>query len=188
MAAIKELKNTIVIENKHAEITLSKKTSLVEKVIDKKTKKDIRGEETKFFNFLSREKEVVAEVTNLSLKDDILTVETTKGAFDIKALAFDNYFSFEVVSKMPEGIYQMHLAHVKYDYDYIDKKNTGAVIIPLTIWADPVHYPDAKPRETYSRVLPHLGDVEAKIALIIAPIIEQGNIIKEASLTSSHFS
>ncbi|MBE6651620.1 MAG: hypothetical protein E7613_09970 [Ruminococcaceae bacterium] len=183
MTSIKKINNTIVLENDRVEIVLAKNDSLVEKVIDKKTGKDIRGEETKFFSFLTREKEETAKVSGLSLNGDIIRIETDKGAFDIKALAFDNYFSFEVVSKMPEGIYQMHFAHIKYDYDYVDKKNTGAVIIPMTIWADPVHYPDAKQKETYARVLPHLGDVEAKIALIIAPIIEQGDIIKEASLT-----
>ncbi len=182
MASIKELKNSIVLENDYAEITLSKKDSLVEKVIDKKAKKDIQGEETRFFNLFTKELEEVA-VCGISLKGNVISVDTEKGAFDVMVYTFDSYFAFEVISKIPEGIYKMHFVHVKYDYDYVDKKNTGAILIPLTIWADPVHFPDAKAKETYSRVFPHLGDVKAKIALIIAPIIEHRDIIKEASLT-----
>ncbi|MBQ5746534.1 MAG: hypothetical protein IIV81_01215, partial [Clostridia bacterium] len=182
MAGIKELKNSYVLENNFAEIHLSKKNSLVEKVIDKKTKKDIRGEATSFFVFMNPDLEDIA-ITGLSLSGNVFTVMSDAGSVDIKAETFDNYFSFEVVSHMPEGIARLHFANIKYDYDPADKKNTGAVIIPLTIWADPVYYPDAKKCETYSRVFRHLGDLEAKIALIIAPIIEHRDIIKEACLT-----
>ncbi|MBQ7898174.1 MAG: hypothetical protein IJ323_07090 [Clostridia bacterium] len=183
MAAIKEIKNAIVLENDYAEISLSKKTSLVEKVIDKKTGKDIRGDETQFFTlFASKEEESVA-VTGISLKGNVITVATEKGSFEVKAEALDHYFTFEIISELPEGIYKAYIAYVKYDYDYLDKKNTAAVTIPITIWVDPLYYPDGKSRETIGRIYPHLGVKGAKLGLIIAPVIEHRDLIKEVTLT-----
>ncbi len=180
--AIKELKNSIVLENKYAEITISKKDTAVEKVIDKKTKKDIKAEDTLFFSFINRAEEPIA-TTGLALSGDLLIVSTEKGDVKVKALAFDNYFTFEVAEHMPEGIFQMTMAHAKYSYDYLDKKNTGACGIAMTIWANPVYYPDSKSLETMARVYPHLGDVEAKYGLLIAPIIEQKEILRSMFLT-----
>ena len=61
MASIAVVKNSIVFENNYAEITVSKKTALVEKIIDKKTGKDIRGEETAFFSVATREADIRAQ-------------------------------------------------------------------------------------------------------------------------------
>ena len=182
MASVKELGNSIVLENNRVEIHLSKKNSLVEKVIDKKTNKDIRGEETLFFNVFSSKTDEL-ETKGISLKGDVITVLTEKGSFDVKVEAKPNYFSFEVITALPSGIYKMYMAYVKYEYDYLDKKNTAAIALPLTIWADPVDYPDGKSLQTIGRVFPHLGDKGAKLALIIAPIIEHRDIMKEAART-----
>ena len=181
MAKIAEIKNSIVLENNYAEITIAKKGALVEKIIDKKTGKDIRGEETAFFSLATREEEI--PVKGLSLKDDIITVEAENGSFDVKVKVFDNYFTFEVITDLPEGTFKARIAHAKYDYDYTDKKNTGACNISMTIWMNPVFYPDSKSCETRGEVLAHLGSKEAKLGLIIAPIVEQNAILKEAYLT-----
>ncbi len=184
MAQVKELKNSIVFENDYAEIVISKKNSLVEKVIDKKTNKDIRGEETAFFTlFAEKDSEDKVEVTGLTLKGDVITVETEKGSFNVKAEVKQNYFTFEVITNLPKGIFKMHMVYVKYDYDYLDKKNTAAVTVPITIWVDPVYFPDGKSLETVGRVFPHLGDKGAKLGLIIAPIIEHNALLKEVFRT-----
>ena len=51
MIKLTETKNSIVLENDYAEITVAKTDSAVEKIIDKKTGKDIKGEDTHFFSF-----------------------------------------------------------------------------------------------------------------------------------------
>ncbi len=180
MAQVKELKNCIVFENDYAEIAISKKNSLVEKVIDKKTNRDIRGEETCFFTlFKEKHSKQTVEVTGLALKGDVITVDTEKGSFDVKVEVKQNYFTFEVITDLPEGIYKMHMVYVKYDYDYLDKNNTAAITVPMTIWVDPLYFPDGKSLETVGRVFPHLGTVGAKLGLIIAPIIEHNTLLKE---------
>ncbi len=181
MAKLAEVKNSIVLENNYAEITVSKKNALVEKIIDKKTGKDIKGEDTKFFSLWTKDAEI--PVKGITLKGDVITVEAENGSFDVEVKVFDNYFTFEVLTDLPVGTYYAYIAHAKYDYDYKDKKNTGACNISMTIWMDPVTYPDSKSCETKGRVVAHLGVKEAKLGLIIAPIIEQNAILKEAFLT-----
>ncbi len=182
MAKLTELKNSIVFENDYARICISKKDSAVEKIIDKKTGKDIKGEDTCFFSFETKEEENIA-VTGLAVKGEILTITTEKGSFDIEARVFDSYFTFEVKTKMPEGIFKATLAHAKYDYDYTDKRNTAATGIAMTIWVNPMFYPDGKDCETKALVYPHLGDVEAKYGLLIAPIVEHHDLLQQMFLT-----
>ncbi|MBE6651046.1 MAG: hypothetical protein E7613_07005 [Ruminococcaceae bacterium] len=181
MVRIAEVKSSIVFENNYTEITVAKKGALVEKIIDKKTKKDIKGEDTRFFSLHTREEEI--PVDEISLKGDIITVKAENGSFDVEVKAFDNYFTFEIKTDLPEGTFKALIAHAKYDYDYTDKNNTGACNVSLTIWMNPVFYPDSKSCETRGEVLAHLGVKEAKLGLIIAPIVEQNAILKEAYLT-----
>ena len=182
MASVKELGNSIVLENNRVEIHLSKKNSLVEKVIDKKTNKDIRGEETLFFNVFSSKTDEL-ETKGISLKGDVITVDTELGKVDVLALAFDSYITFEIVTNLPKGVYKLHFAVMKLSYDWKDKKNTGAVAISMSKWADPVDYPDAKSCATIGRTFPHLGDKGAKLGIVIAPIVEHKDIIQKLCLT-----
>ncbi len=179
---LSENKSSIVLENDYAQITVSKKNSAVEKIIDKKTGNDIKSEDTEFFSFETKEGEKIA-VTGLSLKGELLKVETANGSFDVEVKVFDSYFTFEVKTKMPQGVFKSHLAHMKYNYDYTDKNNTGAVGIAMTIWVNPMFYPDAKSLETDAVIYPHLGDVEAKYGLLIAPIVEHHDLLQTMFLT-----
>ncbi|MBQ7898175.1 MAG: hypothetical protein IJ323_07095 [Clostridia bacterium] len=185
MANIKETKSSLIFENAFAEITISKKDAIVEKILDKKSKKEITGEKTYFFSLLTgtftENEEVIS--TSLALSNDTITVQTPIGGFDVKCEIKENYFTFELTSALPEKSYKALLAHARYDYDFKDKANTGAVGIALTYWADPCFYPDAKSLETKAEVTKTLKDNGAKYALIIAPINEQKDIIKEACLT-----
>lgn len=181
MVNLTETKNSILLENNYAKISLSKTNALVEKIIDKKTGKDIKREDTSFFSLWTREAET--PITGLSLNGSIITVTSENGSFDIEVKVLDSYFTFEVLTDLPESTFYAYIAHAKYDYDYTDKKNTGACNIAMTIRMDPVTFPDAKSRETKGRVVAHLGVKEAKLGLIIAPIEEQQKILKEAYWT-----
>ena len=182
MTGIKETKGYIVFENDYCEISVSAKTALVEKVIDKKTGKDIKGEDAKFFSVYKNKTDEIG-INGLSLKGDVITVDTELGKFDVLALAFDSYFTFEIVTNLPKGVYKLHFAVMKLSYDWKDKKNTGAVAISMSKWADPVDYPDAKSCATIGRTFPHLGDKGAKLGIVIAPIVEHKDIIQKLCLT-----
>lgn len=181
MARIFEKENQIVFENAYTVITLCKASARVLSVIDKKTGRDIRGEQTAFFSLHTRECEI--PVTGLSLLDDLITVNTEKGSFSVKACAYTRYFTFEILTDLPEGAFRAYVAHVKYAYDASDKSNTGAVGVAMSIYMNPTYYPDAKSLETRGEALAHTGSRLAKLGLIVAPICEQCEIIKEVCLT-----
>ena len=181
-ARIAEVKNSIVFENDTVELLISKSTSAVEKIIDKTSGKDVKREDSFFFTLFTKDDSEIA-LKGLSVKDDIITVDTEGGAFQIKAAAFDDYFTFEVASSLPKDTYKLHFADAKYDYDYDDKSGVGAILYSMSIWADTVYYPDAKARETRCRVFPKFGDKGAKAALVIAPICQHVEIMKKISLT-----
>ncbi len=181
MHRIFEADGQIVLENDYTEIRISKKDAEVLSVLDKKTGKELSGEKTAFFSLETRTEQI--PLVGLALADDVITVSSEQGSFDVLAKTHDEHFTLEVITPLPEGAFRAYIAHAKYDYDYTDKENTGAVIIAMTIWMNPTYYPDAKSRETRGEVLAHTGSVGAKLALIVAPIALQRNIIKKASLT-----
>lgn len=182
MANIQLTDTGILLENTHAQILLDQSDASVLQIIDKATGKDIRGEKTPFFALLDKEKNLVAP-TGLSLQGDTLQVTTPLGDFAVQVAADEDYFVFTLVTNLPEGAFQGYIANAKYAYDFANKENTGACGIALTYWVNPVHYPDAKARETRGEITRHLQDVGGKFALIIAPIVKQKDIIKKASRT-----
>ncbi|MBE6700852.1 MAG: hypothetical protein E7582_03060 [Ruminococcaceae bacterium] len=181
MFAINETKTGVIFENDKAIITLSKKSAMVEEIIDKKSRRDIRGEETSFFAVLDKDNECIE--SELSLKGDILTLDTTFGKVEIEAKIFDTYFTFELMGELPEGIEKLYLANASYKYDVTNKENTGANGIAMTYWVDPTYYPDAKSLKTCGRILRRLQSRGGKFALVIAPVCEMKEIIKKLSDT-----
>ena len=104
MAKVTELKNSIALENDYAKITLSKKDSSVEKILDKKNDRDIKNEDTYFFSLVDADKETVILPTGISLAGDVIVVDTPKGKLEVKVTAFDNYFVFELISEVPSPV------------------------------------------------------------------------------------
>lgn len=167
----------IVLENDCAMIELCRDTATVLAVWDKQTGRNIRGEETAFLALHTRTEQI--PLLGLTLQGNLLTVHNRAGDWTLQIEAFDRYFTLEMVSDLPADSFDARIGHVRYDYDPTDKQNTGAVCIPMTIWVNPNDYPDAKCRETYGRVVTHLGAKGAKLGLIIAPIAIQQQIIKQ---------
>lgn len=182
MKKIFETEAGIVLENNRAQIVLSKQDASVLRIWDKAGQKELRGEKTRFFALLQKDLTEVSP-TGLSLQEDVLTVTTPLGDFSVQAGAEEDYFTFTLATALPEGAFQCVLANAKYDYDFTDKQNTGACGIAMTYWVNPVFYPDAKSCETRAEITRHLQDVNGKYALIIAPIVEQRDIIKKVCLT-----
>ena len=190
MAKITELPSSIVLENKYVEITLSKKNAFVERIFDKKNNKDIKGEDAYFFSLTDADRKTVILPTALSRKDDILVVDTPKGTLEIQVGAYDNYFTFELISELPKDIFKAEIAETSFVYDFDDKENAGIVGIAMTYWIDPNFFPDGTTsaysvpeKTTYSKtkgtVYAHLRNKNAKLALIVCPNSEQCGLIKE---------
>ena len=136
-----------------------------------------------FFYLIKKDKETIVKPTALTLNDNIITVSTELGEFKVKCILDDEYFSFELLSSLPEASYKLVMAHCKYNYDYTNKQNSGAVGIALTYWANPCFFPDSKSLETKAEVTAYLKDIGAKYALIIAPVKCHKEIIKKVCLT-----
>lgn len=170
----------IVLENKYAEITLSKKNATVLSVIDKLTGKSIQGDSTAFFSLATREETI--PVTGLTLANGCITVSTEVGCFEVGVTALDRYFTLEILSDLPEGAFRATVAHVKYDYDVTDPCAVGASVLPMSIYMRPSDYPDGKKRETWGEALRHTGSRRAKLALIVCPMKEMHSVLKEVTL------
>jgi len=180
--AISEVKNSIVIENDRARITLSKKNAMIEEIIDKSTGKNIKGEDWCFFPVLDENRNCTP-CEEISLKGDIVTVKTDKGSYDVKVIADPDYFEFNLLTEIPEGIHGIRLANAKFDYDHTDKKGVCANGVALTYWANPVYFPTGNEKETLGEVFPHLRDKGARFAIVISPRPEMREIIKKAVMT-----
>ena len=183
MAEIKSVNNCIVFDNLYTTITVSCDRATLLSIIDKKTGNDIKGEETTFVTLFMPDKKTAYKTIKATLVNNIITVETEGGNFEVKVKAFNSYFEFELVSALPENAFKCRLAHAKYSYDFKDKSNTAACGVALTYWTNPVFYPDCKSLETRGEVVRHLKDTGARYALIVAPICEQRKIIKTAFKT-----
>lgn len=183
MVRITETERTIVWENNHAEITVSRENAMIETIFDKKSGTDIRAREAVPFFVLQNKAQECIPIRGLSLSGNVLTVEAENGTFELEIRAFENYFTFELVSSLPAGTYRAFLANAGYRYDYTDKTNTAAVGIAMTVSVNPTYFPDGKSMETRAQIYPHLADTGAKYALIIAPIVQHREIIKEVCLT-----
>ncbi len=171
----------IIFENNHTRIEISAVDSKVLRVVDKKTSKVIKGQDAFFFSLIGKDKEGVIVPYALSAEADVVNVKTELGAFDVRVAEDEDYFTFELLSALPEGTYKLIYANIRFDYDSENKENCGAVGIPLTYWVNPCFYPDAKSLETKGEVIAHLKDKGAKLGIIIAPICEHREIIKKAT-------
>lgn len=179
---IRELKNSIVIENDIVEITLSNKTAIIEKVILKKTKTDIKGEETVFFAFVNEAGEYFKN-NSLTLNGNVITLDTEIGKMDVEVKTFPRYFEFELLTELPEKCYNAVMSHIQYEFESKTPTDTAVTGLALTYWADPVYSPNRARKETLCKVVRHLKDKNARYALVISDFKDQRDILKEATLT-----
>ena len=169
----------LILENKYVRIEFFKNNFLVKSVYDKTNQKEITGDEVPFFTLFSdNETEKLPESVDFS--GNVFTINTKDGSFDVSVRVNETHFVFEVLSHLPKNIYKAHIAHIKYNYDFINKQNAGAIGIAMTWWANPMFFPDAKGKESYFEVL-YKKTEGAKYALIVAPIKEHKDIIKEVN-------
>jgi len=168
----------VVLENDRVRIEIASDDSKVMSVFDKKSSRDIKGEDTYFFYLIESDGETVAVPDKLDIVEDVVKVKTLLGDFSVEILSEADFFTFELTSSLPEDAYKLVMGEIKYAYDPSDKNNTGAAGVAMTYWANPCFFPDAKACITKAEVIRHLKDKGAKYALVIAPICEHKEILK----------
>lgn len=175
--------HSIIFETDYSKIEISDSDTAVRSVFDKINSKEIKGKDAYFFHLILNDKETVIPPESVSLKGNVISVFTGLGSFDVKIKCESEYIAFEIISPLPKEAWKCCIANACYSYDYTDKSSCGAIGIAVTYWANPCFFPDSKSMETKAEISPHLKDVGAAYALIIAPINKHRDIIKKVSLT-----
>jgi len=181
--AVFEKSGSLILENDFVKISISMNDSLVESVFDKINSRELKGESVHFFSFFENDKKTEIFPASLALKNDTVVVSTIYGDVEFLICEEKEYFTVELISRLPEKLYKAVMAHIKYSYDYNDKKGFGAAGIALTYWANPCFYPDCKDRETKAEAVRYLKDKGAKYALLIAPMNMHQDLLKKITLT-----
>ena len=167
---VKELKNSIILENNYVSLEISKKDTCVLSIKDLKDGKSIKGEDCPFFYAADREeKQYGAKIT--SFKNGVVTFETELGTADVKIEAFDDHFIFEVVgAKLKKEVFYICFAQAKFDYDTDDTNVFRWAEIPMTINARTFYYPDGLSKDFRAAAYQHLGGVKgAKVGVATVP-------------------
>lgn len=196
MSNITELQNSIILENDDARITLSKQDALVEAILDKRSGKDIKGDDVSFFSLVDADKQTTIRPSSLTLQGDVLTVGSDRGDLAIRVTAFDHYFIFELISRLPDGVFKAEIAETSFVRDANDPDATGIVGIAMTYWIDPNFFPDGQANaygegskekaakgSTKGTVYAHLRHENARFALIVCRNDEQCERMKEVCRT-----
>ncbi|MBQ5746640.1 MAG: hypothetical protein IIV81_01755, partial [Clostridia bacterium] len=178
---ITETKKSIIIENDYAEITLTKSDATVEKIIYKPYGSDILREKAPFFALLDSDGNAIG-LKGISLSGEVIKVDTEVGSYEVLVNTLPHYFSFELISALPEKSDVAIIASAKYDYDVNDEEGASANLLAMTYWANVTYSIDNSRKETICKVVRHLKDKGAKFALVIAPIKSQRDALKEATL------
>ena len=172
--AIRDLRDSIVLENRFVSFTLSKRDA---SVLSVKTADgtEILREKTLFFA-LENEEFSPFQNTSLEQKDDTLVLSTELGNVEIAVEVVDNHFVFEILSPLPAGAYCIRMAYAKYEYDLADEKAPRAAGVAMTVTVDPVQFPDGDAKETQALVYEHLeGATGARYGLTVVP----ENVLRE---------
>ena len=169
----------LILENQWARIVISAENARVLEITEKATGENISAEATAFFSLVGQDKETEILPEKLTVSGDVITVSTALGDFCVKAEEKENWFAFELLTALPEGTFKARIAHGKYT----GAENCSAIGMALTYWANPCFYPDGKANETMAEILPHLKDVGARYALIIAPRAKHKPLLQEAAAT-----
>ncbi len=198
MSRIKELKNSIVLENNFVKIEISRKDSEVLSVVRLDTKEDIlsKTEKSCFFSVYkaseneSREvldgtdytihKDEPCEVLGLDLDGDVISIKTEFQTLRVKAGVFDNYFTYEVLDDMAEPLERMEFADVKFEYE----GDYATVSISMTVNGVVPRIPRSTERRMRGVVRRTSGNSKgAKIGEVLSPFSIQCDILKEMCST-----
>ncbi len=177
---IKELKNSIILENDFVEIEVSKKDASVVSVIDKRDNKNVASEEKAYFIGLYDSEKNLAKPLSLTFEKGIFTLETEMGKVEIKADAFGDHFVLEVASKkLPAGVDSVEFGEIKFNYDYLDKTSLIAGGVAMTINTNPNFFPSGKDREVKASAFDRLGGIkDAKFGFAVTTRAEFKNALK----------
>ncbi len=106
------------------------------------------------------------------------------GSVRVEVKAFDEYFTFEVLDVLPDGIEIIEFANVICDYEIEGDKAWGAVGLAMTVNTNSMDIPRAITRRVRAQAERVTGNTKgAKFALISAPLPFHRDILKVVSET-----
>ncbi len=166
---LKENKKSIILENKFVKIEISNKDSKVLSAVDKASGNSIMGEETSFFALLDRDGKTF-EIKSLSLDKDIISIESDIGKINVKVQIFDEWYSLEVMTSLPDSVLDFIFGNIKFNYSLDDKTALRAAEVAMTINCRPFFYPTGDDKELKASCREYLGGANgAKIGCTIVP-------------------
>jgi len=151
-----ENKSAIILENSFVKIEISKKDSAVLSVFDKTAGNEIKKEDTFFFSLVDKEEKAFA-INGISLSKKGILVETELGNIDTAVEIFDDWYSIEVLNKLPKGAYKFNFGEMSLEYNLDDANDIRAAAVAMTVNANPNYYPSGLDKKTMATVFEHLG-------------------------------
>ncbi|MBQ9975669.1 MAG: hypothetical protein IJP16_04095 [Clostridia bacterium] len=152
--AVKVTKKAITLENKTVKLELSRSDATLLSVVTADGV-DITGERKSFFA-LTDESWQEFKILSLDFENDTFFLKTEKGEVKIGVTVRDNFFIFEVLTALPEGVYCIYMGNASYEYDPDDEDGPRAVGVAMTVSVDPVLFPDGYDKRTLSKTYEHL--------------------------------
>lgn len=115
------------------------------------------------------------EAKSVTLQGSILRIQIGEHYIDVKVDAYNNYFTFELLSDVSAFFSKVTFIDLKMEYDYSDSNTLLVAGVPMTLHTDPVFYPSGESLELLGRCTSHTGMLGAKLAAVIC----RENILKE---------
>lgn len=182
--SIKSLKNEIILQNDFTKIAVSEKNGAVVSAVRLDTNESyLSSTPSKFFTVYKANEEEV-EIKNLKLDGNVIYIVTEYGEMRVEALAFDRYFTFEILDDISEPLEMIEFANIITEFDIEAENAWGAVGIAMTVNTNPISRPKIFNKRVRARAERETGNTKgAKFALVSAPAALHRDILKEASET-----
>ena len=198
MCSIKDLKNTIVLENDFVKIELSKKDAEVLSVVRLDTRENIlsKKEKSYFFSLHTASDKVTSEeydfndfikhydepcdILGLELEGEVITIKCEYQTLRVKVGVFDRYFTYEILDDMKEPLARIVFADARFEYE----GDFATVSVSMTVNGVVPTIPRATERHPRGIVHRTSGNSKgAKIGEVLAPFSLHNEILKELCST-----
>ena len=104
----------ITFETRYVKFEISGNDSRVLSIVDKRDNKSIMGEDTCFFRLADKEDNAF-EIKSVTLSNGVLLIESAIGRIEVGVALYDDWYSLEVLTSLPEGAYRFAFGLSPYD-------------------------------------------------------------------------
>ena len=174
---VEKTERGIELRNDHAVLILSEKAEVIA-CIDKETNSNIAVNGKRFAYASSNDGKIV-EASELALENDNLAVTIGQNRVLLEVFAYDDYFTFEVVSSDLPGVDVLTFFDLKLSYDYNASDLFLAAGIAMNLHTHHVYYPSGESKEVIGQCTSHTGFNGAKLAVVACKKTLLWNIIRK---------